>query len=108
MTDTGLSEAEWGVVERLSECHSLMVELPGLEAARFDTGLQELQEQVLALPTKRAMAAKDRKDLPARCTGGPAAMAVGDGPIRCDQHYKRTDNLTARQREQIDEHEEDR
>jgi hypothetical protein len=55
MHNTGLTEAEWGVVERLAECHSLMAELPGLDAPRFDAGVQALQEQVLALPAKRAL-----------------------------------------------------
>jgi hypothetical protein len=55
MNCTGLTEAEWGVVERLAECHSLMAELPGLDAPRFDAGVQALQEQVLALPAKRAL-----------------------------------------------------
>jgi hypothetical protein len=55
MASTGLTEAEWGVVERLTECHSLMIELPDLDAPRFDAGIQALQEQVLSLPAKRAL-----------------------------------------------------
>jgi hypothetical protein len=54
MHSTGLTEAEWGVVERLAECHSLMSEISDLDFARFDTGIQALQEQVLSLPAKRA------------------------------------------------------
>ena len=52
---TSLTEAEWAVVERLAECHSLLCELPGLDLDRFDAGIQALQEQVLSLPTKRAL-----------------------------------------------------
>jgi hypothetical protein len=55
MQNTGLTEAEWGVVERLAECHSLLAELPDLDATRFDAGVQALQEQVLSLPAKRAL-----------------------------------------------------
>jgi hypothetical protein len=53
---SGLTEAEWAVVERLAECHSLMSELDGLDFTRFDNAIQTLQEQVLALPAKRALA----------------------------------------------------
>ena len=66
---TLLTESEWGVVERLAECHSLMVEIPGLDYERFDTAIQELQEQVLALPAKRAM--KQRE--------GTAGTSMGHG-----------------------------
>ena len=54
-TPSNLAPEEWAVVERLAECHSLMSELPGLDFHRFDTGIQQLQEMVLALPTKRAL-----------------------------------------------------
>ncbi len=56
MTDSGLSDDEWGVVERLTECNSLADELDGLDAKRFLEGVEALQEQVFALPTKRALA----------------------------------------------------
>ena len=55
MEATGLTEAEWGVVERLAECHSLMAEIDGIDVHRMDEGIQALQEQVLSLPAKRAL-----------------------------------------------------
>ena len=61
MADSGLSDDEWGVVERLTECNSLADELDGLDAKRFLEGVEALQEQVFALPTKRALA-KQRKE----------------------------------------------
>lgn len=67
MNGTGLTEAEWGVVERLAECHSLMSEMPDLDAQRFDAGVQALQEQVLAQPAKRAL--KHRKSHIGACPG---------------------------------------
>ena len=52
---SGLSNDEWGVVERLAECSSLADEIDGLDKRRFLDGVEVLQEQVLALPTKRAI-----------------------------------------------------
>ena len=60
MADSGLSDDEWGVVERLTECNSLADELDGLDRKRFLEGVEALQEQVLALPTKRALAVKKK------------------------------------------------
>ena len=63
---SGLSEAEWAVIERLAECHSLMAELDGLDFTRFDHAIQGLQEQVLALPVKRMLTRQCRASLPSR------------------------------------------
>ena len=52
---SGLTSDEWGVVERLAECNSLADEIDGLDRRRFMEGVEVLQEQVLALPTKRAI-----------------------------------------------------
>lgn len=57
---TGLTEAEWAIVEHLAECRSLTAELDGLDFQRFDAAIQGLQEQVLALPVKRAIARTER------------------------------------------------
>jgi hypothetical protein len=54
MPETGLTEAEWAVVEHLGECHSLLSELDGLDFERFDHAIQGLQDQVFALPARRA------------------------------------------------------
>lgn len=54
---SGLRPEEWQAIERLAECHSLAAELDGIDFDRFDAGVQALQEQILAMPAKRALLA---------------------------------------------------
>jgi hypothetical protein len=52
---TRLTEAEWGLVEHLAQCYCLANDVFDLDEGRFRAKITELQEQVLALPTRRAM-----------------------------------------------------
>lgn len=52
---SGLTDAQWVMYEKLMACDKQAVELPELDHHEFHSAILSLQNQVLALPARRAL-----------------------------------------------------